>query len=78
MSEICFYCLQKAENHGGITTDHIVPLSKGGLCKRSNYVRCCKECNQYKSNKRLQDWYSEIDYLIKEKISLPTYSLPRS
>lgn len=45
----CFLCGSK-EN---LTTDHIIPLSKGGTNELNNIQILCLKCNQKKSNKIL-------------------------
>ena len=49
---ICIYC-GVAEN---LTTDHIVPRSKGGEDVPDNIVRVCKSCNSSKGAKGLYEW----------------------
>jgi hypothetical protein len=38
-----------------VTSDHLFPLSQGGLCLTNNMVTCCLACNASKHN---QDWIS--------------------
>lgn len=45
MPEKCFYC-----PHPATTTDHVIPVSKGGSNKKQNKVPACKLCNTTKSN----------------------------
>jgi len=49
---ICIYC--GAE--GNLTTEHILPRSKGGEDVPENVVRVCKHCNSEKGGKRLYEW----------------------
>jgi hypothetical protein len=48
----CIYCGAK----GPLTTDHILPLSRGGLDIPDNAIRVCKSCNSSKGSKRLYEW----------------------
>ena len=50
--KVCIYC-GSAEN---LTTDHIVPRSKGGEDVPDNVVRVCKSCNSSKGAKGLYEW----------------------
>jgi len=49
---LCIYC--GAE--GKLTTEHILPRSKGGEDIPDNVVRVCKSCNSSKGDKRLYEW----------------------
>jgi len=48
----CIYC--GAE--GKLTTEHILPRSRGGEDIPDNVVRVCKSCNSSKGDKRLYEW----------------------
>jgi hypothetical protein len=48
----CIYCGTK----GPLTTDHILPLSRGGPDTPDNVIRVCKSCNSSKGSKRLYEW----------------------
>jgi hypothetical protein len=48
----CIYC--GAE--GKLTTEHILPQSRGGEDCIDNVVRVCQSCNSSKGNKRLYEW----------------------
>jgi 5-methylcytosine-specific restriction endonuclease McrA len=51
----CYYCgtiLGKSNT----TTDHVVPLSKGGSNKDSNLVTACLNCNHDKNGLSIQEW----------------------
>lgn len=50
--DICIYC----GSQGPLTTEHILPTSKGGDDTVDNVVRVCKSCNSSKGNKRLYEW----------------------
>lgn len=46
---ICQFCEKKLTTED-LTIDHLIPLSLGGHDEMSNYITCCKSCNQKKSN----------------------------
>jgi 5-methylcytosine-specific restriction endonuclease McrA len=46
----CQYCQSKLPA-GGLTLDHVVPRSRGGLNTWENLVACCSGCNNRKSNR---------------------------
>lgn len=60
---LCFYCHAVMTFHsqvrdpGGrrITTDHLVPLSKGGRYRYSNEVAACYACNNTRGD---ADWWT--------------------
>ena len=41
---VCLYCNDKVHNDNA-TTDHIVPISKGGNNCQVNLIVCCFDCN---------------------------------
>jgi hypothetical protein len=49
---ICIYCGSEKE----LTTEHILPRSRGGEDIPDNVVRVCKSCNSAKGSKRLYEW----------------------
>ena len=52
----CQYCNKQFEfGSKSVTIDHITPRSKGGLTTWNNCVTCCKNCNTYKGNKKLNE-----------------------
>lgn len=46
---LCYYC--KKPIVGAWTTDHIIPISRGGTSAYKNLVVCCYECNKSKGVK---------------------------
>jgi hypothetical protein len=58
----CIYCSSK-EN---LTTEHILPLCRGGPNTPDNVIRVCKNCNSSKGDKRLYEWFGLKN---KDKIS---------
>lgn len=52
----CHYCAKKVQRRfgqGGIdkaTIDHVIPKSRGGESKFSNFVLCCLQCNAEKAD----------------------------
>jgi len=49
---VCIYCGQE----GALTTEHILPRSRGGENVADNVVRVCKSCNSSKGAKGLYEW----------------------
>jgi 5-methylcytosine-specific restriction endonuclease McrA len=62
---VCYYC-GRSFPPGGLTMDHVVPLSRGGKTIKGNVVPCCKECNNAKKQLLPMEWE---DYL--KKFNLP-------
>ena len=60
---ICMYC-GKAHSETELTRDHILPTSQGGLDIWENVVSACRRCNQFKSDRSL-------DQLGMELLALP-------
>lgn len=52
---VCHYCGGHFLPHE-LTMDHVVPLARGGVSSKNNLVPCCKECNNSKRSKLLQEW----------------------
>ena len=48
----CAYCKVRA----GVTIEHVVPLSRGGLDEPGNVVPACRTCNSSKGSKLLSEW----------------------
>lgn len=55
-NEICPYCGKRLSTYTA-TTDHIVPLSRGGTDDRENLILCCKKCNLEKGSMLLSEWF---------------------
>ena len=51
----CAYCSKKSKH---LTTDHIIPLSKGGTNYISNIIPACSRCNTLKNNH--MDWFNKL------------------
>lgn len=58
---VCFYC----GGDGPITTDHVIPVSRGRefrirrrvLDNKSNRVPACLKCNQEKADRTPGEWF---------------------
>ncbi len=48
----CIYC----GNKGKLTTEHILPKSRGGPDIPDNAIKACEKCNLSKGSKRLYEW----------------------
>lgn len=48
---LCVYCTEPAD-----TTDHVIPLSRGGKHEFENLVPACKRCNFQKHSKMPAEW----------------------
>lgn len=48
----CIYCGSK----DNLTTEHILPTSRGGPDIPDNVIKACKSCNSSKGSKRLYEW----------------------
>lgn len=56
-----------------LTIDHLVPVSRGGLDEMTNYVSCCRSCNERKANLTLPDFADSIKIAIED---LPVHGDP--
>lgn len=71
-SYTCQFCgLAFAPNN--LTIDHLIPLSLGGLDEQTNYVTCCRACNQRKANQPLSDFARTINIDLED---LPVHGDP--
>jgi hypothetical protein len=55
----CYYCGVDLSTHG-LTLDHVVPRSRGGLGAPYNKVPACAECNRDKGSEKL------LTYLLRK------------
>ena len=58
---ICAYC-SGAFSHMRLTRDHIVPYSRGGHDTWMNVVTACRNCNERKGNRMLDEVSMELIY----------------
>ena len=56
---LCLYCGQTFTD-SGLTRDHVVPKSRGGMDRWDNVVAACKRCNHHKGSRLLQDCDIEL------------------
>jgi hypothetical protein len=59
---VCIYC----EAPGPLSTEHILPRSRGGPDIPDNAIRVCQSCNSSKGAKRLYEWKG-----LQEKDAIP-------
>jgi len=53
--DYCVYC----GSTDNLSTDHIMPIIKGGNQDPKNLIKACKSCNSSKNNSFFIDWYSK-------------------
>ena len=51
----CLYCGEPLDIEN-VTTDHIVPISKGGTNCQVNMIVCCKTCNSERGNIEFKEY----------------------
>lgn len=55
---LCHYC-GEGFSPSSLSMDHIIPVARGGLSKKSNLVTACKPCNSKKQAKTPVDMIIE-------------------
>jgi hypothetical protein len=55
----CFYCLRPLRPEI-TTTDHVVPLARGGRPSEKNLVACCFSCNCKKNKQRADSFLTRL------------------
>ena len=53
----CAYCGRDGDN---LQMDHMIPLAAGGTHTKDNVVPACRECNQRKGARPLEEWLAMI------------------
>lgn len=63
---VCLYC----GSTDNLTTDHIIPKSKGGSNRSENFQILCARCNKKKGNRLPNEDFSEAlkEALLKTKL----------
>lgn len=56
-----------------LTIDHLVPVAKGGLDDITNYVTACRDCNEKKADKSLDEFAKTIHIAVSD---LPVHGDP--
>lgn len=51
----CMYCGKKIEQKSDLSTDHVVPRSRGGKTVFENMVTACRKCNARKDNRSISE-----------------------
>ena len=68
----CQFCLRSLDL-AELTIDHLVPLALGGLDEITNYVTCCRSCNNLKADKPLVEFAQLVNLEVKD---LPVHGDP--
>jgi hypothetical protein len=61
----CYYCRRSFDDSNSRTKDHVVAKSRGGFDREDNYVDSCWSCNQWKADKTLSAWLTEVEKWLK-------------
>jgi 5-methylcytosine-specific restriction protein A len=56
---VCQFCGRKRDA-AGLTIDHLIPVSQGGLDEMVNWVTACRECNERKADMPLSEFARNI------------------
>ena len=59
----CAYCKGKVK----LTTDHVIPITRGGANFISNIVPACKSCNSQKGDKTAEEFR---EYLVRKNLCI--------
>lgn len=73
MESFCCYCGHMLLYPRRKTTEHLIPISKGGSNDRLNKADCCHRCNSWRGNKSLDYWEAEIKELLAEQGCKPPH-----
>lgn len=68
----CQYCGSQLDQRNA-TIDHLIPLASGGLNELTNFVTCCRACNEKKANIPLAEFARELRIKVEE---LPVHGDP--
>ena len=66
----CLFCDRKFTKKRPYEVDHILPLTRGGLHKKSNIQLLCKSCNSSKRNR------TDFEYLMSHQSTKGYISIP--
>lgn len=58
-NNVCWYCGKELPANE-LTIDHVFPRSKGGGNDMDNIIMVCKNCNSFKGNMDLLEWYFKV------------------
>jgi YHS domain-containing protein len=72
---VCCYCLKTCDskNPHDCTTEHLVPISKGGDNSLTNLFRACGNCNYKKMDTDWREWFRQQEFYSKEQEDLIDY-----
>ena len=69
---VCVYCGAECREEE-LTIDHMIPLAGRGLDEMTNWVTCCRACNQRKAAQPLDEFLESLAMPVEE---LPVYGDP--
>jgi len=68
---VCCYCDKRVKR---LTTEHLIPLTRGGTNNLRNIFGACKKCNENKENKDWRVWFRDQEFYTKEReLQIKTY-----
>jgi len=62
---LCHYCRRQV-GAKALTTDHVIPLIRGGRSIRANLVPCCKDCNSKKQSLLPWQWNDYVEGFVRD------------
>lgn len=64
----CCYCGRWIVYPLKDTSEHLVPISKGGSNRLANKKRCCHRCNSWRGNSSLDYFQNDVQYHLTNNI----------
>ena len=74
MNIFCCYCGRIIKFPLKITSEHLIPVSKGGNNTRFNKRTCCHWCNSWRGNKSFKAFRYDVWAATKNKLKSNKYS----
>lgn len=63
----CCYCGKWIAYPLVLTSEHLVPKSKGGNGTKENRRPCCSKCNNWRGSKSLEHWRIKLESVLAER-----------